>query len=513
MNQGRDPRTMMGQSPAVDPRTGLPHPASKANDPRLHSATSNMSSSSASHDAAITIDASLAQSGGGVPYVVRRLPIIPAVSLPPALNMFEGRYGFDPRVQQHIKKLEPTLIQQQMAKGDAAVKQRIIPLVGEHENVVMAEVPVAPPPPPLALPPLLQNTVMSSILASGALHNMARFPQPRFQQPPPNFLAAMATMSHVRLGRTMSQPPPSEVVMDPCFQRRDSHPMPAHPMPAHPMPAHPMPAHPMPAHPMPAHPMPAKVIDPRVARLHESRSQDSTVSSVNVTDVVLPKVLSASSTPVELPSLLQTPPPPLHPGLKPTMTDPRTCKTQGTGSASSSGDDQGDSPQHASQHVDAQRPLLSHRNDPRFKKRHKAVADAPSVKTENDVTESEPVNLPSQQRRGMEYSSPLGGSTSETTSETSAGNAYNRPPNTRFQQLQQHQKRHDFKMTKTASNNGKTMSTTASLVLPQVAPVVTTTATLELTPEQLQLPPGAAGDEPSLKAMFKTFDPTASPFC
>lgn len=496
MNPGRDPRMMMGQQPTVDPRTGLPHPAPKANDPRLHSATSNMSSMSL--DASITIDASLAQSGGGVPYVVRRLPTFPALCLPTSVNMFDPRYNHDPRVQKLIKKLEPSLIQQQMGKGDGSAKTRIIPLVGENETLMIAE-PVAPPPQapqPLALPPLLQNTVLSSVLASGALQQMARFPQPRFQQPPPNIVAAaaMVTMSHVRLGRTMSQPPmsqppPSEVVIDPRFQRRDSQ------------------------------PMPEKVGDPRVTRLHESRSQDSGVTSANVTDVRLVKALSVPSIPIELPSLLQTPPLPLHPGLKPTVTDPRMCKTQGTGSASSSGDDQGDSPQHVTQHADSQRPLLSHRNDPRFKKRHKAVSDAPALQSEINIVESEPINPPPPQRRGMEYSSPLGSNTSEAASETSASNAYNRPPNSRFQQLQQqHQKQHHFKSAKGPPNNGKTttlQNSIASSISSQVAPVVTTTATamLELTQEQLQLPPGAVGDEPSLKDMFKTFDPTASPFC
>ena len=503
MNAARDPRVMMSQ-PSSDPRTGPPHASPKTHDPRLHSATSNMTSSQL--DASITVDASLAQSGGGVPYVVRRHPSIPQPSLPTSVNMFDAQHAHDPRVQKLVKKLEPSLIHQEIVKGDAGATQRMIPLMGEHDIVVAKPAPALPPPPQLTLPPLLQNMVLSGVLPPDALQQMVRFPpqprlppprlpQHRFQQPPPNILAAaaIATMSHVRLGRTMSQPPPCEPAVDPRFHRRDSNPVRRD-----------------------SNPAPEKVIDPRVSRIHEARSQDSAGTSPNAAaEMRLTKALSAPVIPAALPQLLKIPPPPLHPGLKPAMTDPRTCKSQGGGSASSSGDDQGDSPQHVTQHADAHRPLLSHRNDPRFKKRNKAVADTPPSQPENSVAEPEPINPPPlPQRRGMEYSSPLGGNVSETTTDTSAGNAYNRPPNSRFQQLQQQQhQKHHFKHP--TPDNGKTtttLQTTTSLVPSQLAPVVTD-ATLELTPEQLQLHLGAMGDEPSLKDMFKTFDPTASPFC
>ena len=491
---------MMSQ-PSSDPRSGPPHPSPKTHDPRLHSATgSNLTSSQL--DASITVDASLAQSGGGVPYVVRRHPTIPQPSLPTSVNMFDAQHAHDPRVQKLVKKLEPSLIHQHIAKGDAGTKQRMIPLAGEHDIVVTKPAPVLPLP-QLSLPPLLQNMVLSGVLPPDALQQMVRFPprlppprlppQHRFQQPPPSILAAaaMAAMSHVRLARTMSQPPPCEpAAVDPRFHRRDSNPVRRDSNPVY--------------------PAPEKVIDPRVARLHEARSQDSPAMSPTAAEMTLIKALSAPSIPATLPQLLQIPPPPLHPGLKPAMTDPRTCKSsQGGGSASSSSDDQGDSPQHVTQHADVNRPLLSHRNDPRFKKRNKAVADTSPTQPENNVAESEPVNPPPPpQRRGMEYSSPLGGTVSETPTDTSAGNAYNRPPNSRFQQLQQHQKHH-FK--NATPNNGKTTTTLQSTTA--LVPVVTdTTGMIELTPEQLQSL-GAMGDEPSLKDMFKTFDPTASPFC
>lgn len=177
--------------------------------------------------------------------------------------------------------------------------------------------------------------------------------------------------------------------------------------------------------------------------------------------------------------------------------------------------------QNESQNTDSAQPKLDHRNDPRFKR--KPAADS------NSSQLPPPIRKFIGQRKGsMEYSSPLGVEM-DKPEQSSGYNSYNRPPNANRQ----------------IGSGNKPRTSGADIIPPNLPPL---TGSLPLPPvssESLQSDPREMGglselsgvptsgfppqisqtspnlpyqampppDQPKLKDLFKTIDPTASPFC
>ncbi|KAK3597631.1 hypothetical protein CHS0354_030182 [Potamilus streckersoni] len=150
---------------------------------------------------------------------------------------------------------------------------------------------------------------------------------------------------------------------------------------------------------------------------------------------------------------------------------------------------------------------LDHRNDPRFRRKPKELNQtatsgdvSPSSESDSYQNKSPPQqptnqNFSGQRKSSMEYSSPLG--LDSSGSDGLGYNSYNKPiPNKPTPQAKQADNR----------NNGQ-----RAVVLPiepESGPSVTTSDILK----SLQMQPPPQPDK-QLKDIFKTIDPTASPFC
>ncbi|XP_076450914.1 uncharacterized protein LOC143286886 isoform X2 [Babylonia areolata] len=141
---------------------------------------------------------------------------------------------------------------------------------------------------------------------------------------------------------------------------------------------------------------------------------------------------------------------------------------------------------------------FDHRNDPRFKR--KRVSENKGEKTDSTVESSEERNrkLMGQRKSSMEYASPLGGG-DDINNSGSSYNSYNRPP----------QGRQDPRKRKNVASSEEKPFELPRMELPallsQEPPPLPDNMT---TSEMLQEEP-----EQQLKDLFKTIDPTASPFC
>lgn len=136
---------------------------------------------------------------------------------------------------------------------------------------------------------------------------------------------------------------------------------------------------------------------------------------------------------------------------------------------------------------DTTKPKLDYRNDPRFKRKPVAVSSS--------SPESVGKRYSGQRKSSTEYSSPLG--ESNTTQEESGYNSYNRPRPPKTQQL-----------------NSQASSVPRTEILPPPSSELSTHDILD----SLQImPPPELGEaqqpDKNLKDIFKTIDPTASPFC
>jgi hypothetical protein len=138
---------------------------------------------------------------------------------------------------------------------------------------------------------------------------------------------------------------------------------------------------------------------------------------------------------------------------------------------------------------------LDYRNDPRFRKKKSSVSEeAPKASEESDQTSPvpEPVYVPKSRRDQVDFESPLAASDADD-SKGGMYSGYNRPPNDNF-----------HKAITSGSKDPRSNSRGGMSPPADLTPIL---------PEQMEVPPSIPVDEPSLKDMFKTIDPTASPFC
>jgi len=249
-------------------------------------------------------------------------------------------------------------------------------------------------------------------------------------------------------------------------------------------------------------------VDPRFSR-QDSNSSNSSLSGLPPYD---PRVVRQNS---QIPVSRDTTPP-LDPRTlsRQSSFDPRLSKTDSSSSlssldllkipdprlskvvdselgqmsmqrqASTSGTDEETSGSESQQ---SSKPKLDYRNDPRFKR--KRITESNTNSTGNLSPESS-VKRYGQRKSSTEYSSPLGAE-SGMKSEDSGYNSYNRPRPTK----------------------PPVISTSQSDVVTSAAPNLSTQDILD----SLQIMPPPSIEENSsdknLKDIFKTIDPTASPFC
>lgn len=137
---------------------------------------------------------------------------------------------------------------------------------------------------------------------------------------------------------------------------------------------------------------------------------------------------------------------------------------------------------------DSSKPKIDYRNDPRFKRKHISESNLPPETVAKRFT--------GQRKSSTEYSSPLGLETSKQ--EESGYNSYNRP-------------RPPVSKTTVAPHNSPPVSIIDSV------PVPSADITAHDILDSLQMPGQAleqqAAPDKNLKDIFKTIDPTASPFC
>lgn len=251
--------------------------------------------------------------------------------------------------------------------------------------------------------------------------------------------------------------------------------------------------------------VPSRPLDPRLSRQDSSSSAplppapriDPRLGRQNSQDVQPPKssippiINRQSSIPEPKIAGLETLPRlPIDLGLGISGTsDPRLSKTMELDSSfslqrqtsqsgnSSDKDSSGDSP----------KPKLDYRNDPRFKRKR--------ISEPNVSPDPQGKRFTGQRKSSTEYSSPLGGESAKP--EESGYNSYNRPrhaakPTTQSQTIN---------VPKTDNNAGASPDMTTHEIL-----------------DSLQIMPPPSIDTPqntdkNLKDIFKTIDPTASPFC
>lgn len=240
----------------------------------------------------------------------------------------------------------------------------------------------------------------------------------------------------------------------------------------------------------------SRPLDPRLARQNSRDAQPGSRGSTPPTD---PRMLNRQpSNEPKIMKLENLPSLPLDLGLGvSTASDPRISKV--TESDSLSVHRQTSQPGTSAERDAANgvpKPKLDYRNDPRFKR--KRIAEA-TLSPDNSGK-----RFSGQRKSSTEYSSPLGIDTSQP-SEESGYNSYNRPRQTQPQVQSR---------TQTAANVTNTETVTSASALPSVSTDITAHDILDSL--QIMPPPGleeAQGSDKNLKDIFKTIDPTASPFC
>lgn len=142
---------------------------------------------------------------------------------------------------------------------------------------------------------------------------------------------------------------------------------------------------------------------------------------------------------------------------------------------------------------------LDYRNDPRFRKKKSLSSDeAPKDEEAEETSQQEPVFK--SRRDQVDFESPLAGQDDNDHKE-SMYSGYNRPPNENFHKAILSGSKSDPR------NNGRSRGLSPNVSEPSDM------ASSIILPEQMEVPPSVPLEEPSLKDMFKTIDPTASPFC
>ena len=257
------------------------------------------------------------------------------------------------------------------------------------------------------------------------------------------------------------------------------------------------------------HNLPGKPMDPRLAR-QDSSSGNSSISksSSRPLDPRMERQCSSGSPSysANIPPLSSTPP--LDPRMmsRQSSSDPRLSKNDIISTDSSSlgkpldprlsrvaGSDLGPPSVHRQfsspgtrEEKDAassseQKTKIDYRNDPRFKRKH--------ISESNLSPTSAGKRFPEQRKTTTEYSSPLGGDSSQ--SEDSGYNSYNR------QRVSKQTPQHSLqKLTESVPMPSEEISTHDILDSLQI-----------MSPPVLEKP------DKNLKDIFKTIDPTASPFC
>ena len=250
------------------------------------------------------------------------------------------------------------------------------------------------------------------------------------------------------------------------------------------------------------------MVDPRVSRIGQDSAQVSPGSS--------PRQNNSGVSPSQQPPLEDPTPPradpsdddPSHrpsdsvgregPGsfaLPPALRKPPSRSELDPGAS----DDGSTSEDSSAAAAAAAKKRFDHRNDPRFKRKRAAEnkGDMPAPPAQESI-EERTRKVMGQRKSTMEYTSPLGGGDDDGGS-SSGYNSYNRPP----------QGRQDPRKRKAVVSNAEASFDLPRMELPPLLsqhppPLPDSMAPPKILPEE---------PEQQLKDLFKTIDPTASPFC
>ena len=227
--------------------------------------------------------------------------------------------------------------------------------------------------------------------------------------------------------------------------------------------------------------------------------------------------LLTSSMHSSLPPLLATRPPSLdRPKPSQPLSDPRLARQNSSSAASVA--------PPANNSDSENKPLLSHRSDPRFRKKLKAE---PTPVSEVAVTAPNASKVGSSRRDNLEYSSPLGGAAPQQESGYNSGyNQHNHNKSVdnkglpaRVASLKQHVNGWEGSGRMDAGSASPPVRSSPSAMAggrgsPLMNHDFAQNHAMQAMPPPTHPPQTMPGqEEASLKDVFKTFDPTASPFC